>query len=187
MYTIYMVSILQKENVSLRKKSVEIFRADITSPRIKKIITEMKRALDSQPDGVAIAAPQIGEKVRVFVVSEKVFDLSENLLERREEQKNLEEKQYGHLVFINPKLAKLSRQKSLLEEGCLSVRWLYGKVKRSLKATVRAYDENGKPFERGASGLMAQVFQHEMDHLEGKLFTDKAVEIREMHPDDIET
>jgi len=187
MYTIHMVSILQKENASLRKKSVEISRVDITSSRIKKIIAEMKRALDSQPDGVAIAASQIGENVRIFVVSEKIFDLSENLLEHREEQKNLEEKRYGHLVFINPKLTKLSRQKSLLEEGCLSVRWLYGKVKRSLKATVRAYDENGKPFERGASGLMAQVFQHEMDHLEGKLFTDKAVEIREMHPDNTQS
>ena len=180
-----MVTIVQKNNVALREKSVDVARSEITSPRTKKIIAEMKRALDGEPDGVAIAAPQIGENVRIFVVSEKVFELSDNFAERREEQKQLEQKKYGHLVFINPKLKKLSRQKRWLEEGCLSVRWLYGKVNRSIKGTVRAYDEKGKLFERGASGLLAQAFQHEIDHLEGILFIDKAKEIREMHPEDL--
>src|SRR3989344_4919165 len=184
-----MTTIAQKENEALRKKSLEVPISDITSPRIKKIVNSMKRMLDEQEDGVAIAAPQIGENLRIFVVSEKVFDLSEaaygDAEERRDEQRQLSKKEYEHLVFINPVLTKLSRQKQLLEEGCLSVRWLYGKVKRSTKATIRAYDENGRFFERGASGLMAQVYQHEMDHLEGVLFIDKAQDIREMHPEEM--
>jgi peptide deformylase len=178
-----MTAILQKENAVLRKKSTEVNISGITKPTMVKILKAMKTALDEQEDGVAIAAPQIGESLRVFIVSEKVFELSEDIHERREEQKQLETKAYKHLVFINPVLTKLSREKKLLEEGCLSVRWFYGKVKRSIKATIRAYDEHGTAFERGASGLMAQVFQHEMDHLEGVLFIDKAEDIREMQPE----
>ncbi len=182
-----MTTILQKDSATLRETSKEVPIKDIRTTRLSKIISSMKQVLDEQPDGVAIAAPQIGENLRLFVVSEKVFDLSDDVHERREEQKNLEDKEYGHLVFINPTITKLSRQKALLEEGCLSVRWLYGKVKRSVKATIRAYGENGIAFERGASGLMAQVYQHEVDHLDGKLFIDKAKEIREVHPEHIET
>src|SRR6185295_15811219 len=86
------------------------------------------------------------------------------------------------LVFINPKISKLSRDKEWVPEGCLSVRWLYGRTYRSKKATVTAYDENGKKFVRGASGLLAQIFQHETDHLNGILFIDHAVDIKEELP-----
>lgn len=58
----------------------------------------------------------------------------------------------------------------------------YGKVKRATQATVRAYDETSKQFERGASDLLAQIFQHEIDHLDGILFTDKAKELRHISP-----
>ena len=87
-----------------------------------------------------------------------------------------------NLVFINPVISKLSREKTWVPEGCLSVRWLYGKTYRSTKATVTAYDENGKKFVRGASGLLAQIFQHETDHLKGILFIDHATEVREELP-----
>ena len=73
-----------------------------------------------------------------------------------------------------------------VDEGCLSVRWLYGKVERAEKITVRAYDENGKPFTMGASGLLAQAFQHEIDHLNGILFIDKATDLKEMIPEETE-
>jgi len=142
----------------------------------------MKTALDSQQDGIAIAAPQIGESVRIFIVSEKVFDLSESVEARQEQQESLNPEKYQKLVFINPTITRLSRTKEFMEEGCLSVRWLYGKVKRSTKATVRAYDEKGELFERGASGILAQVFQHEIDHLDGVLFIDKAIDVTEMNP-----
>ncbi|MFA6000113.1 MAG: peptide deformylase, partial [Candidatus Paceibacterota bacterium] len=88
-------------------------------------------------------------------------------------------KKIKDLVFINPKISKMSKDKEWLMEGCLSVRPLYGKTWRSKKATITAYDENGKKFVRGASGLLAQIFQHETDHLNGILFIDHAKEVRE--------
>jgi peptide deformylase len=96
------------------------------------------------------------------------------------------------LVYINPVITKLSREKKEVDEGCLSVRWIYGKVKRSVRASVKAINENGEPFERGASGILAQIFQHEIDHLHGILFIEKTKkfielteeEIRQMEKDD---
>jgi peptide deformylase len=70
-----------------------------------------------------------------------------------------------------------------MEEGCLSVRYLYGKVRRSKKATIEAYNEHGKKFTAGASGILAQIFQHETDHLNGILFIDKAKQIEEILPE----
>ena len=181
-----MPTIIQKDNALLREKAAEVPDGQLTSPRIAKIIKELKVALSSQEDGVAIAAPQIGESVRIFVVSEKVFELSDKVEDRRKQQKKASQRAFKYLIFINPTITKLSRQKKLMEEGCLSVRWLYGKVKRSTKVSIRAYDEQGKPFERGASGLLAQIFQHETDHLDGVLFIDKAVDLHEMNPQEID-
>ena len=73
-----------------------------------------------------------------------------------------------------------------MEEGCLSVRYLYGKVVRSQKATVAAYDASGRKFTKGASGIVAQIFQHEVDHLNGILFIDKARSVEEVIPEHIQ-
>jgi len=170
------VAIVQAKDPVLRKKAAEVKPEDISSPRIQKIIADMKTAVDSQKDGVAIAAPQIGESLRIFVVSGSI------MREADPKFKNTED----HLVFINPKILKLSKKMQDLEEGCLSVRWKYGMVKRAEKAVVRALDENGKPFERGASGVLAQVFQHETDHLDGKLFIDTARDVRDLPPEELE-
>ena len=69
-----------------------------------------------------------------------------------------------------------------MPEGCLSVRWLYGRTLRYTKASIEAYDKKGKKFSRGASGLLAQIFQHETDHLKGILFIDHAEDIKEELP-----
>ena len=87
------------------------------------------------------------------------------------------------MVFINPEILKTSKNKAVFEEGCLSVRWLYGKVRRSQKTLVKAYNENGKLFTMGGSGLLSQAFQHEIDHLNGILFTDKATNLKEIKPE----
>lgn len=136
----------------------------------------MKEALHAEEDGVAIAAPQIGESLRIFVVNSRALALASRS-GKIEVDKKLED-----LVFINPEITKTSKKKRRMEEGCLSVRWLYGQVKRSEKVTLKAYDETGKPLERGASGLLAQVFQHETDHLDGILFIDKAENVQEILP-----
>ena len=92
-------------------------------------------------------------------------------------------KKYEDMVFINPKILKLSKSTKMMDEGCLSVRYLYGKVKRSQKAMVEAYNENGKRFTKGGSGILAQIFQHEIDHLNGVLFIDTAVDVQDLPPE----
>ena len=135
----------------------------------------MKQVLIDQDDAVAVAAPQIGEQLRIFVVSGKVFipDYPHN-------EEGLETP--SDLVCINPEITSLSKKKQKVLEGCLSVRWIYGNTLRSTRATIRALDENGKPFTRGGSGLIAQIFQHEMDHLNGILFIDSATDMEYTPP-----
>lgn len=171
-----MVTIVQRDEKILRETAKEVPLKDITSPRIQKIIKDMKIALASQDDGVAIAAPQIGIQLRIFVVSGKVLGYM------RDEEDGGE---YEDMVFINPVITKFSRDKEYMEEGCLSVRYLYGKVKRSTKVQLEAFNEHGTPINRGASGLMAQIFQHETDHLNGILFIDSAKDLEEVPPDEI--
>ena len=173
--------ILQKNDPLLRKKAAEVPITDIGSRKIQIILRRMAAALQTQDDGVAIAAPQIGVSLRIFLVAKAALKMPENVEERKKIANRKElKKEAGYLPFINPVITKLSREKVVLDEGCLSVRPLYGKIRRSLKASIKAYDEHGKLFERGASGLLAQIFQHETDHLEGVLFIDKATDLREM-------
>ncbi len=189
--------ILQQQERVLRKVAKEVPLPDITKPKIKKILKEMSVSLASQHDGVAIAAPQIGYSFRIFLVSGKIFgagfsrrgvsqaDEPRGSAESADSDSDPAKKDPGtkkDLVFINPKISKLSRERAWVPEGCLSVRWLYGKTFRSKKATVTAYDEEGKKFTRGASGLLAQIFQHETDHLNGILFIDHAKDIKEELP-----
>lgn len=181
-----MVEIVQKNNKVLRQKAQEIPVKEIATPKIKKILREMSSALRSQGDGVALAAPQIGYPLSIFIVSGKIFH--RDFLKGEEEFKKVPKKEIPKdLVFINPKISKLSRDKEWVPEGCLSVRWLYGKTFRSKKATVAAYDENGKKFTRGASGLLAQIFQHETDHLSGVLFIDHAKDVKEELPQNVQS
>lgn len=167
-----MVKIVQQEAKVLRATAEPVPLKEITSPAIKKILKDMSAALAKEEDGVAIAAPQIGVSSRIFVVSGRL------ITEEGEKVKD-------DLVFINPVIKSASKKKVEMDEGCLSVRWLYGKVKRADKATVEAYDEKGKKFTRHGSGLWAQIFQHEIDHLDGVLFIDKAKDLTEMKPEDI--
>lgn len=173
-----MVTIVQNGDPVLRHVALSVPPLEITNGKIKRIIASMKEALASQNDGVAIAAPQIGESLRIFVVSGKIFDPDF----KRGETNELEYGKYPDLVFINPEFTKISKKTKWMQEGCLSVRWLYGEVKRSTNATVRAYDENGTMFERGGGGLLAHIFQHEIDHLDGTLFIDKAKNLEEGRP-----
>jgi peptide deformylase len=173
--------IVQRENPVLRDIAKAVPVKDITSKKIQKIIKRMKESLEVQNDGVAIAAPQIGVSLRIFVVSRK----AEILIREKDGLTPEELEKIQDTVYINPEITKLSRDKSPLDEGCLSVRYLYGQVKRSNKATVTAYNEKGEKFIRGASGLIAQIFQHEIDHLNGILFIDKANNVVEVLPEQV--
>ena len=163
----------QETNPLLREKSHEIPLKDIGSPRIKKLIDDMKKLLAKEEFGVALAAVQVGEPVRLFIVSGRALARdSRNAPD--EPDKKEESTRLPDQIYINPELIKLSRGKKNKHEGCLSIRGKWGEVPRAEKASVRAYDENGIRFTRGASGFLAHVFQHEMDHLEGILYSDKA-------------
>jgi len=184
-----MIKIVQKEDSVLHEKAQEVPMQDIPSPKIQKVIRDMKTALANEKDGVAIAAPQIGVPLRIFVVSGAFLEIASGKENTAKDSplQNKGESFVGNerdLVFINPEITKLSKQKESMQEGCLSVRWLYGEVRRSKKATVKAYDENGKAFTRGAGGLLAQIFQHEVDHLNGVLFVDKAKNVEEILPEE---
>jgi peptide deformylase len=176
----YMVTIVQKEDPVLRGVAQEVGPKEFGTPGLKKILKDMSEAMEKEEDGVAIAAPQIGVPLRIFVVSHRAFEFmdaeesEQNNTEQAQADKDIRPVKRGDMVFINPVITKLSRKKRWMPEGCLSVRWLYGEVARSEKATVRAYDENGKAFTWGGSGLLAQIFQHETDHLNGALFIDTA-------------
>jgi peptide deformylase len=169
------VPIVQNGDPCLRAVAKEVSLEEIGSPAIQKILKDMSKALATQSDGVAIAAPQIGVSLRIFVVAGRVFDTA---WQESEDGKVPATKEKDR-VFINPVITKLSKTKRWMHEGCLSVRPLWGEVQRSTHATIEAYDETGKKFTRGAGGLLAHIFQHETDHLEGVLFIDKARDVAE--------
>ena len=181
-----MKKILQSKEAVLRKIAKEVNIREIKTPKIQKILKEMSASLRSQDDGVAIAAPQIGYSLRIFVVSGRILEaeFSEQNLSQdtKKDESKTKTVKVPDLVFINPKILKLSRDKAWVPEGCLSVRPIYGKTYRSTKALVTAHDEHGKKFQRGASGLLAQIFQHETDHLNGILFIDHAKDLKEEKP-----
>jgi peptide deformylase len=174
-----MSKIVQKEDPVLRKIAKEIPIEDIGKDKLNKIIAEMALTLDKCEDGVALAAPQIGVSLRVFVVSPKAFSLG-----RDEDLEVVDKKEANKLVYINPTIIRKSAKKITLDEGCLSVRNIFGKIKRHEKVTISAYDELGNKFSRGATGLLAEIFQHETDHLNGILFIDSAKDLIEVESKD---
>lgn len=161
-----MTAIVQEPNQVLRQTAAPVSVGDIRTPYIEDIISDMKTALHSEEDGVAIAAPQIGHSLRIFVVAKRASKMFTE-----------------DTVFINPEIIRLGKKKDELSEGCLSVRWKYGLVKRSTSASVRALNADGNEFVVNGRGLLAQIFQHEVDHLNGVLFIDKATAVQDIPPE----
>jgi peptide deformylase len=154
----------------LRLHAREITAEEFGSKELLAKIDAMKRSLSKENDGVALAAPQIGLSDRIFVVAPSAYE---------------EDAKHKPLVFINPKIIKKSKKTAIMQEGCLSVRWVYGKTKRSVQATVEAFDENGKKFTFGGSNLIAHIFQHEIDHLDGILFIDHGFDFEEYTEEEV--
>ncbi len=186
----------ENKNSALRQKAREIPVAEIRSARIRGLVSDMKELLAKEEYGVALAASQVGEPLALFIVSGRALARgARNAPDEpiRQAQGKPEtalplvvSKVEPDQVYINPVLTKVSRKKTDKHEGCLSIRGFWGEVPRAEKATVRAYDEEGHTFTRGASGFLAHIFQHEMDHLEGTLYTDKATNVYEEKPEEKE-
>lgn len=171
-----MVAIVKNPNPVLRAHAHKVSHAQIGSPELTKVIADMKQALSKERHGVAIAAPQIGVSLRLFVVAAQVFAI--------QNEEDYDPAKHSDRVYINPEIISRSRKHSLMNEGCLSVAgesgsMLWGEVARAEKVRLSALDEHGKKHLVGASGLLAQVFQHEVDHLDGILYIDKAAQLYE--------
>lgn len=165
--------IVQEGDPVLRKVAKAVPKKDIGSPALAKIIKKMHVALAPEKYGVAIAAPQVGESLRIFVVAGRVFK------EETEEGEEDASPTPPNRVYINPEITRASRKKLEEAEGCLSVRSIYGTVMRHERVTLSYTDEHGLARTENATGLLGHIFQHEVDHLGGILFIDKARDLHE--------
>lgn len=151
-----MLEIVKHPNEILRRKSKSIDLNEVSKEDFKKLISEMSETM-LKKDGAGLAAPQIGQNIRVIVVNkgEKV------------------------LAMINPEITKKSWAKEIDQEGCLSVlnkkgEIYYLPVSRHKKVSCVYFDDKGKKKKIEAEGLLARILQHEIDHLDGILFIDRA-------------
>jgi len=149
------LTILEFPDPRLRTRAAPV---DIVDDAIRRLMDDMLETMYAAP-GVGLAATQVDVHKRILVV-----DVSAD--------------QDHPLVFVNPEI--IEREGSTeAEEGCLSVPGIFDKLtNRSARIVVRALDRNGRPFELEADGLLAVCIQHEMDHLEGKLFVDYLSELK---------
>ncbi|MFN7088516.1 MAG: peptide deformylase [Candidatus Paceibacteria bacterium] len=140
----------------LRQRIPEIEKP---TPEIRMLVKKMRKIM-KQADGIGLAANQIGLPLRLFVaeVNNKFY------------------------AVLNPKITKLSKEKEIMEEGCLSFPAYFGPVSRAKKIILEGMDAYGKKIKISATGLLARVFQHEVDHLNGILFIDKARELYHYTP-----
>lgn len=150
------VADLPEENSFLRKNTEAFDFSKHAKKEVSDLLRKMKKIMRAA-NGIGLAANQIGLPYRMFVAEVEGNDGTPKF----------------YAVF-NPKLEKIDAEKKLMEEGCLSVPGAYGDVERPSKITLLGQDRNGKNIRIKAWGLLARVFQHEVDHLEGKLFIDRS-------------
>ena len=148
----------------LRKKCVDI---DADYPNLEELISNMWETMYNAA-GVGLAAPQIGKSIRLFLVDTSPFAEDEDL----SEEERLQLKDFKR-VFINAQMEEETGKKWAFNEGCLSIPDIREDVSRQDTITLRYLDEDFKPHTQTFDGLLARVIQHEYDHIEGVLFTDK--------------
>jgi peptide deformylase len=139
-------------------------------PGLQALVEDMIETMRQAP-GVGLAAPQVGISDRIIVVEYPEDD----------EQEDAPKKLY---VVVNPELKELSTETEMGIEGCLSIPGLQGDVERSLAVTVRGRTRRGQPIKIKAKGWLARIFQHEVDHLEGIVFTDRATSVWKPAPNE---
>ncbi len=153
---------------SLRLKSKQVTKFDT---ELQTLIDNMFETMRAAP-GVGLAAPQIGESRRLVVVEYT-----------EDEDENAKPKKY---VLVNPEIIRRSEEMVTDIEGCLSLPGLAGVVERHEAVTVKARNRFGKPLKIEAEGWLARIFQHEIDHLDGVLYIDRAEEVFEPTPEEAE-
>ena len=151
----------KKEEKFLRRKTADFDFEKFTKKEVTELVSRMRKIM-RKANGIGLSANQIGLDLRMFVAE-------------------IPDGQGGIKFYsvFNPKIEKVGDEMALYEEGCLSIPGKWGDVERAKSITVSGQDKNGKPAKIKAWGLLAHVFQHEVDHLNGKLFIDRAKIVHE--------
>jgi len=148
----------------LRRKARKVTAFD---KELHTLIDDMIETMRVAP-GVGLAAPQVGDSRRLVVV------------EYAEEDEQLEESQQPPkklYVFVNPEITDKSEEEEVGLEGCLSIPELVGEVSRHSRITIKGFNRHGKPIRLKADGWLARIFQHEIDHLDGIVYPDRATRV----------
>jgi peptide deformylase len=153
-------NVIKLPHPTLRRKAKKIEQFDSD---LRKLIDDMIETMRDEP-GVGLAAPQINISQRLIVVEYPEDD-------------SIHDAEPKVFVVANPVLVQVSETKENGIEGCLSVPNLYGEVERSKSVTVRGQNQHGKKITINADGWLARIFQHEIDHLNGILFVDRAAQL----------
>ena len=166
-----LLDIIHPDNPVLRKKAKRVTNFD---KKFQTLIDNMVETMIEAP-GVGLAAPQVAVSQRLLVAR------------LQDDEKSKEE--FGDLagklfVLVNPEIIKTSKETVEGVEGCLSIPGYLGTVDRFEKITIESLDRNGKAQRIKAEGWLARVFQHEIDHLDGRLYIDIAKEVWEVRPED---
>lgn len=160
------LEVLKYPDPKLRKKALSV--TEVTDQH-RTLVSNMIETMYEE-NGIGLAAPQVGESVRLLVIDTRPTDDNGN--PTTEGLTELEKTVVQPLVIFNPEILKAT-EKTTYEEGCLSVPGFFDTVERSLYVEVKGLDQNGKELVIKTDGLLAICLQHEMDHLEGKLFIDR--------------
>jgi peptide deformylase len=147
----------------LRRKAHAVTKFD---KNLHTLIDDMVETMREAP-GVGLAAPQIGLSERIIVI--EYFE--------REEDEEKEDAPKRVWAVLNPEIIKASEERVMGVEGCLSIPGLVGEVERHAAVQVKGMNRHGKPMKIKAEGWLARIFQHEIDHLNGVLFTDRATRV----------
>jgi peptide deformylase len=156
-------------NNNLRKPSTTLEREILLSNEAQDLIDNMIPTMYAD-DGIGLAAPQVGKNIQICIIGHKAFEENIKIIKGDIDTKK-------DLVLVNPTVKPTSRKKESDIEGCLSVPKTFGKVKRFKYIRIQALDRKGNEIEFEAKNFFARVIQHEVDHLNGILFIDKAKDI----------
>jgi peptide deformylase len=151
----------------LRRKARTVTRFDAD---LQSLVEDMIETMRVAP-GVGLAAPQVGVSDRLIVVEYPEDD----------EQEDSPKKLY---VVVNPEIKEISEETETGIEGCLSIPGLHGEVERALAVTVKGQTRRGQPIKIKAKDWLARIFQHEIDHLNGVVFTDRATKVWKPAPEE---
>ncbi len=163
-----LLPIVKYPNDILRRKAQDV---TVFDDSLQQLIDNMFETMRKAP-GVGLAAPQVNVPLRLTVI------------EYGEQEEGSDEPiELQQYVLINPEITRFSPETEVAAEGCLSMPGLVGDVERSLSVTVKAQNRRGQPIKLKAEGWLARIFQHEIDHLNGVMYVDKAANLRSLDED----